>query len=49
MESYYWLFPVSGVKTYFFIPPLVAFIVSFFTSMGGFPGPFCSFPFRSVF
>ncbi len=46
MESLIWLFPVSGVKTYFFIPPLVAFIVSFFTSMGGVSGAFLLLPFQ---
>ena len=49
MESLYWLFPVSGVKTYFFIPPLVAFIVSFFTSMGGVSGAFLLLPFQVSF
>ena len=49
MESLYWLFPVSGVKTYFFIPPVVAFIVSFFTSMGGVSGAFLLLPFQVSF
>ncbi|MBI4685385.1 MAG: sulfite exporter TauE/SafE family protein [Nitrospirae bacterium] len=40
------LFPVSGVKTYIFIPPLVALIVSFFTSMGGVSGAFLLLPFQ---
>jgi hypothetical protein len=40
------LFPVSGVKTYVFIPPLVAFILSFFTSMGGVSGAFLLLPFQ---
>ncbi|MCK5286380.1 MAG: sulfite exporter TauE/SafE family protein, partial [Thermodesulfovibrionia bacterium] len=40
------LFPVSGVKTYIFIPPLVAFIVSFFTSMSGISGAFLLLPFQ---
>ncbi len=40
------LFPVSGVKTYVFIPPLVALIVSFFTSMGGVSGAFLLLPFQ---
>ncbi|MEW6409466.1 MAG: sulfite exporter TauE/SafE family protein [Nitrospirota bacterium] len=43
-------FPVSGVKTYIFIPPLVALVVSFFTSMGGISGAFLLLPFQmSVF
>ncbi len=49
MESLYWLFPVSGVKTYIFIPPLVAFVVSFFTSMGGVSGAFLLLPFQVSF
>jgi uncharacterized membrane protein YfcA len=49
MESLYWFFPVSGVKTYLFIPPLVAFIVSFFTSMGGVSGAFLLLPFQVSF
>ncbi len=40
------LFPVSGVKTYIFIPPLVAFVLSFFTSMGGVSGAFLLLPFQ---
>ncbi|MEW6001442.1 MAG: sulfite exporter TauE/SafE family protein [Nitrospirota bacterium] len=39
-------FPVSGVKTYIFFPPLVALIVSFFTSMGGVSGAFLLLPFQ---
>ena len=49
MESLYWLFPVSGVKTYVFIPPVVAFVVSFFTSMGGVSGAFLLLPFQVSF
>jgi uncharacterized protein len=40
------LFPVSGVETYIFIPPLVAIVVSFFTSMGGVSGAFLLLPFQ---
>jgi hypothetical protein len=39
-------FPISGVKTWAFIPPLVAFIVSFITSMGGISGAFLLLPFQ---
>ena len=39
-------FPVSGVKTWVFVPPLVAFVVSFFTSMGGVSGAFLLLPFQ---
>ncbi|MEW6185302.1 MAG: sulfite exporter TauE/SafE family protein [Thermodesulfobacteriota bacterium] len=46
MDYFFWFFPVSGVKTYFFIPPLVAFVVSFFTSMGGVSGAFLLLPFQ---
>jgi hypothetical protein len=39
-------FPVSGVTTWVFLPPLVAFFVSFFTSMGGVSGAFLLLPFQ---
>ena len=39
-------FPLSGVKTYILIPPLVAFGISFFTSMGGISGAFLLLPFQ---
>ncbi len=39
-------FPVSGVETWVFLPPLVAFVVSFFTSMGGVSGAFLILPFQ---
>ncbi len=42
----YITFPVSGVKTWVFIPPLMAFVVSFFTSMGGISGAFILLPFQ---
>ncbi|MEW5725427.1 MAG: sulfite exporter TauE/SafE family protein [Thermodesulfobacteriota bacterium] len=40
------LFPQSGVEVSPFIPPLVAFVVSFFTSMGGVSGAFLLLPFQ---
>ncbi|MEK6527724.1 MAG: sulfite exporter TauE/SafE family protein, partial [Nitrospirota bacterium] len=40
------LFPVSGVETNILLPPLVAFVVSFFTSMGGVSGAFLLLPFQ---
>lgn len=40
------LFPVSGVETPIFVPPLVALIISFFTSMGGLSGAFLLLPFQ---
>jgi uncharacterized membrane protein YfcA len=39
-------FPVSGVKTNIFLPPLVAMIISFFTSMAGVSGAFLLLPFQ---
>lgn len=49
MDLFYMLFPVSGVQTYIFVPPLVALIVSFFTSMGGVSGAFLLLPFQMSF
>jgi len=49
VELFYMIFPVSGVKTYVFVPPLVALIVSFFTSMGGVSGAFLLLPFQMSF
>lgn len=46
MDSFKIIFSVSGVETYFFFPPLVAFIISFFTSMGGVTGAFLILPFQ---
>ncbi len=46
MEFLSVFFPVSNVETYVFIPPLVAFVVSFFTSMGGVSGAFLLLPFQ---
>jgi uncharacterized membrane protein YfcA len=40
------LFPVSGVETWLWLPPLAAFIVSFFTSMVGISGAFLLMPFQ---
>jgi uncharacterized membrane protein YfcA len=40
------LFPVSGVETPVWVPPLVALAVSFFTSMGGVSGAFLLLPFQ---
>ena len=39
-------FPVSGVEVNPLIPPLVALVVSFFTSMGGVSGGFLLLPFQ---
>jgi uncharacterized membrane protein YfcA len=40
------VFPISGVETYAWLPPLVAFVVSFFTSMAGVSGAFVLLPFQ---
>ncbi len=39
-------FPVSGVETPLWLPPLVAFGISFFTSMAGVSGAFLLLPFQ---
>ncbi len=40
------LFPVSGVQVPLWLPPAVAFGISFFTSMGGVSGAFLLLPFQ---
>jgi len=49
MDFLYMHFPVSGVTTWGFLPPLVALVVSFFTSMGGVSGAFLLLPFQVSF
>jgi len=39
-------FPISGVETAVFVPPLVAFVISFFSSMAGVSGAFLILPFQ---
>jgi len=39
-------FPVAGIEVDPFIPPVVAFVISFFTSMGGVSGAFLILPFQ---
>ncbi len=46
MEFLEVIFPVSGVETNILLPPLVAFIISFFTSMSGVSGAFLLLPFQ---
>ena len=46
MDFLQFTFPVSGVETLILIPPLVAFGISFFTSMGGISGAFLLLPFQ---
>jgi uncharacterized protein len=41
-----WIFPVSGVHTWLWLPPLVAFVISFFSSMVGISGAFLLLPFQ---
>ncbi len=46
MDSLNVLFTVSGVYTNILMPPLVALVISFFTSMGGISGAFLLLPFQ---
>lgn len=39
-------FPTSGIEVNPVVPPLVAFVISFFTSMGGVSGAFLLLPFQ---
>jgi uncharacterized membrane protein YfcA len=49
MDALFVHFNVSRVDTWVFLPPLVAFVVSFFTSMGGISGAFLLLPFQVSF
>jgi len=42
-------FPVAGIEVQPWLPPLVAFTISFFTSMGGVSGAFLLLPFQVSF
>ncbi len=42
-------FPVAGIEVSPWLPPLVAFGISFFTSMGGISGGFLLLPFQVSF
>lgn len=42
-------FPVAGIEVAPWVPPLAAFVVSFFTSMGGVSGAFLLLPFQMSF
>ncbi len=42
-------FPTAGIEVQPWIPPLVAFVISFFTSMGGVSGAFLLLPFQMSF
>jgi len=46
MGFLYWHFPVSGVHTWLWLPPLVAFVLSLFCSMVGISGAFLLMPFQ---
>jgi uncharacterized protein len=46
MDWLYVHFPISGVDSFVFSPPLVAFIASFVTSMGGVSGAFLLLPYQ---
>ncbi len=46
LETFTFSFPVSGVTTNVLVPPLVAMVISFFTSMGGLSGAFVLLPFQ---
>jgi uncharacterized protein len=39
-------FPVAGIEVHPLVPPLVAFVISLFTSMGGVSGAFLLLPFQ---
>lgn len=42
-------FPIAGIEVDLWIPPVVAFGISFFTSMGGISGAFLLLPFQMSF
>lgn len=42
-------FQTAGIEVALWVPPLVAFVVSFFTSMGGVSGAFLLLPFQMSF
>lgn len=46
MSAFYWHFSASGVETWLWLPPLVAFVLSFFCSMVGISGAFLLMPFQ---
>lgn len=42
-------FPIAGIEVAPWIPPIVAFVIAFFTSMGGVSGAFLLLPFQMSF
>jgi len=49
MDAFLMHFDVSGVDTWVFLPSTVAFVISFFTSMGGVSGAFLLLPLQMTF
>ncbi len=49
MDFFHVDFPISGVTTWVFLPPLIAFFVSLLTSMGGVSGAFLLLPYQVSF
>ena len=49
MDLFTVFFPVSGVEINILVPPLIALLISFFTSMGGVSGAFLLLPFQMSF
>ncbi len=49
MDFFTVYFSVSDVETSIFVPPLVAFVISFFSSMAGITGAFLILPFQMGF
>jgi len=43
------IFQTAGIEVALWIPPLIAFVISFFTSMGGVSGAFLLLPFQMSF
>ncbi|MBW1783180.1 MAG: sulfite exporter TauE/SafE family protein [Deltaproteobacteria bacterium] len=43
------LFQTAGIEVSIWVPPLIAFVISFFTSMGGVSGAFLLLPFQMTF
>ncbi len=46
MDIFLITFETAGIQTWIFIPPMVAFTISFFTSMAGISGAFLLLPFQ---
>ena len=46
MDFFQITFQTAGIETYVFLPPMVALVISFFTSMAGISGAFLLLPFQ---